>query len=41
LLTFCKQYGAAIDEMVKPGLIAVAKRHTHKLITPEIVKELA
>jgi hypothetical protein len=41
LLTFCKQYGVAIDEMAKPGLISVAKKHTHKLITPDIVKELS
>lgn len=39
-LTFCKQYGGAIDEMVKPDLLAVGKKHEHKFITPEIVKEL-
>jgi hypothetical protein len=40
-LTFCKQYNSAIDEMLKPGLAEIAKKHTHKLITPEIVKELS
>ena len=37
-LTFCKQYGGAIDEMSKPDLINVAKQHNHKFITPEILK---
>ena len=39
-LTFCRQYGGAIDEMSKPELIQSAKKNTHKLITPEILKEL-
>lgn len=38
LLTFCRQYGAVIDEMSKSELARVAKKRNHKLITPEILK---
>lgn len=41
LLTFIRQYNSAIDEMSKNSLAQLAKKHSHKLITPEILKELA
>ena len=41
LLTFCKQYGATLDEMVKSSLMEVIKKHHHKIISPEIMKELS
>ena len=40
-LTFVRQYGSIIEEMPKSDLAKVAKKHNHKMITPEILKELS
>ncbi len=37
-LTIVKQYGSSLDEMSKASLSELAKKKSHKLITPEILK---
>ncbi len=37
-LTIVKQYGNSLDEMSKASLLELAKKKSHKLITPEILK---
>ena len=37
-LTILKQYGSNLDEMAKASLAQLAKKKSHKLITPEILK---
>jgi hypothetical protein len=39
-LTTVKQYGQSLDEMAKGALQELAKCKSHKLITPEILKNL-
>jgi len=39
-LTIVKQYGSSMDEMSKASLAQLAKKKFHKLISPEILKEL-
>ena len=39
-LTILKQYGSNLDEMAKASLAQLAKKKSHKLITPEILKDL-
>ena len=40
LLTLAKQYGQCLDEMQKSSLKELCKKKPHKLITPEIAKNL-
>jgi essential nuclear protein 1 len=39
-LTLTKQYSQSLDEMSKAALVDLAKNKNHKLITPEILKNL-
>ena len=39
-LTLAKQYSQSLDEMTKAALTDLAKAKNHKLITPEILKNL-
>jgi hypothetical protein len=40
-LTLAKQYSQSLDEMSKAALQELAREKDHKLITPEILQNLA
>lgn len=40
ILNFVRQYGSNVDEMMKQDFIDAIKGCAHKIITPEIIKQL-